>query len=186
MKLTRTRIILLVIVAFIALFFTFGVKIDLGEGELRIGKQDDLTVSQRADVENSHFYREYFENDALVVLNYWATWCKPCIAEMPELNEVKRQYEGENIAFISLSVDTDSIKLANFLASKKFEFTDITLENRAYRTAILNTLRGRAPDKWIGSYSVPITYIIKNRKVLETVNGTVEKEELVAMIERHR
>lgn len=187
MKLTRTKVILLVIIALVALLFQFGIKIDLGDGEqLRIGKQDDLTVTQRADVENSQFYRDYFSSGNLVVVNYWATWCVPCIAEMPALNEVKRQYAGKDIDFISYSTDTDSVKLARFLASGKFDFTDITFENQAYRTAIMNILRGRKPDEWIGSVTVPMTYIVRDREVLEKVLGTVERDELVALIDKHR
>jgi len=184
MRLTRTRIILLVIVAFIALFFTFGIR--FGDSGPRIGDVDDLTRWQLTDVENSPFYVDYFNSGNLVVLNYWATWCAPCIAEMPALNEVKRLYGDGDIAFISYSIDKDSVKLAQFLSSGRFEFTDITMENLAYRTAILNTLRGKKPDAWIASYAVPMTFIIRDRKVLEKVTGTVEKEELVAMIERHR
>jgi thiol-disulfide isomerase/thioredoxin len=183
MKLTRTRIILLAIVAFIALFFTFGIR--FGGGGPSIGDVDDLTHGQLTDVENSPFYVDYFNSGNLVVLNYWATWCAPCIAEMPALNEVKRLYADSDIAFISYSIDKDSVKLAQFLSSGRFEFTDITLENRAYRNAIMNTLKGKAPDAWIGVHSVPITYIIRNRKVLEKVTGTIGKEELIALIGKH-
>lgn len=186
MKLTRTRIILLVIVAVVALLFQFGVKINLGEGELRIGKQDDLTVSQRADLQNSPFNRDYFSSGNLVVMNVWATWCRPCIAEIPALNEVKRSYAGEPVDFISFSIDTDSLKLVKFLDSGKFEFTDITFDNLAYRNAMLNVLRGKKSDAWIGSLSVPMTFIFRNMEVLEYVKGTVEREELVELIDKHR
>lgn len=187
MKLTRTTIILLVIVVLVALLFQFGIKINLGDGEqLRIGKQDDLSVSQLADVENSQFYREYFSSGNLVVLNLWATWCVPCIAEMPALNEVKRSYADEQIDFVSFSIDKDSLKLADFLVSGKFEFTDITFDNLEYRNAVLNVLRGRKPDERIGSLSVPMTFIFKDSEVLEFVKGTVERDELIALIDRHR
>jgi len=181
-KFTRSRIIFLIIIVVLFCLFQFGIKVD----NIRLGKQSDLNVSQIYDVENSHFYRQYFNDDSLLVLNYWATWCKPCIAEMPMLNDVKRQYQGENIAFISISVDTDSLKLADFIASEKFEFIDMTFKNRPYRTAIMNMLRGKEHSQWIGSYTVPMIYIIKNKKVLEMVDGTMERNELIEMIEKHK
>jgi len=186
MKLTRAKIIILVVVALVVLLFQFGVKINLGDGELRIGKQDDLTVSQRADLQNSPFYHDYFSSGNLVVMNVWATWCGPCIAEMPALNEVKRHYAGEPIDFISFSIDKDSVKLAGFIASSKFEFTDITFDNLAYCNAILNVLRGKKSDDRISSISVPMTFIFRDTEVLEFVKGTVEREELVELIDRHR
>jgi len=186
MKLTRTKIIVLVVVAIVVLLFQFGVKINLGEGELRIGKQDDLTVSQRADLQNSQFYHDYFNSGNLVVMNVWATWCGPCIAEMPALNEVKRSYAGEPVDFISFSIDKDSLKLVKFLDSGKFEFTDITFDNLAYRNAILNVLRGKKSDDSISSISVPMTFIFRGTEVLEFVKGTLEREELVELIDRHR
>jgi thiol-disulfide isomerase/thioredoxin len=181
-RLNRFRIIILVIIVVVFCIFQFGIEI----GTLRLGKQADFAATiQKPNVEQSHFYRNYFDGDSLVVLNYWATWCMPCIAEMPILNEVKRDFQDKKVAFVSLSVDTDSLKLIEFIQSNKFEFRDITIENQSYRTAIMNILRGKKPDEWIGSYSVPMTFIVKNKKVLEMIDGTVEKEELVDIINKH-
>lgn len=105
---------------------------------------------------------------------------------MPILNEVQKKYSNSNIHFISLSVDNDSIKLVRFLEKKKFNFKDITIENLKYRNAILNTLEGEKSDKWISSHSVPITYLIKNKKVLKKIDGTIEKEELIKLIENNK
>ena len=57
-------------------------------GNLRIGKQVDLHIKQNKNFKQSNFYRNYYSKDKLVVLNLWATWCTPCIAEIPMLNKV--------------------------------------------------------------------------------------------------
>jgi cytochrome c biogenesis protein CcmG, thiol:disulfide interchange protein DsbE len=44
-----------------------------------------------------------------VVLNFWATWCVPCAAEMPLLSEMQEQYKGK-IVFIAASIDDDDAK----------------------------------------------------------------------------
>lgn len=44
-----------------------------------------------------------------VVLNFWATWCVPCAAEMPLLNEMQKRYQGR-VVFIAASVDFDDVK----------------------------------------------------------------------------
>ncbi|GAA4243790.1 TlpA disulfide reductase family protein [Winogradskyella damuponensis] len=40
-----------------------------------------------------------------VYFDIWATWCGPCIKEIPSLKKVEKQFEGKNIAFVSISVD---------------------------------------------------------------------------------
>ena len=40
-----------------------------------------------------------------VYMDIWATWCGPCIREIPSLKNIEKQYEGKNIEFVSISVD---------------------------------------------------------------------------------
>ncbi len=40
-----------------------------------------------------------------IYMDIWATWCGPCKAEIPALKELEKEYEGKNIAFVSISVD---------------------------------------------------------------------------------
>ncbi len=42
-----------------------------------------------------------------VYIDVWATWCGPCLAEIPHLKKVEEKYHGKNIEFVSISVDTD-------------------------------------------------------------------------------
>ena len=44
-------------------------------------------------------------NGKYVYLDIWATWCGPCIKEIPALKQIEKQFEGKNIQFISISVD---------------------------------------------------------------------------------
>src|SRR5690606_11457628 len=144
------------------LIFQFGIQI----GNVRLGKQLDLKTTQSADFSQSLFYKNYYTKDKLTVLNVWATWCVPCINEMPMLNQVKRNFQNDAIEFLSISVDKDSLRFVKFNEKGTFNFHDITMADLKYRNAILNTLEGNEPDKWISSYSIPITYLLKDNKVL--------------------
>ena len=45
----------------------------------------------------------------VVVLNFWATWCVPCLAEMPALEALQREYEGEGVRVVGVSQDTGGV-----------------------------------------------------------------------------
>ena len=42
-----------------------------------------------------------------IYIDFWASWCSPCRAEIPYLKKVKQQYEDQNLAFLSLSIDDE-------------------------------------------------------------------------------
>ena len=54
-----------------------------------------------------------------VVINYWATWCKPCIEEMPVFETLSKKYKGK-ITFL-LVTDEEQPKIINFCKRKKFD-----------------------------------------------------------------
>ena len=51
----------------------------------------------------------------VVVLEFWATWCSPCIAAIPHMNDLAEKLAGEPVVFISISRDDDRAVLAQFL-----------------------------------------------------------------------
>lgn len=44
----------------------------------------------------------------VVVLNFWATWCPPCVEEMPELDELYPQLQAQNVELIGIAIDSPS------------------------------------------------------------------------------
>ena len=60
----------------------------------------------------------------LVFLNFWATWCGGCVAEIPELNKLVEKYKGKNIEFIAVSEEA-SARIAQFLEKRAFNFQQL-------------------------------------------------------------
>ncbi len=87
-----------------------------------------------------------FKGD-VIFLNFWATWCPPCIAEMPNIQALYEQYkDNDALKFVMVSLDEDSEKARQFLKDKGFTFD-------AYRL-------GGSRAEVFQSNIIPTTYVI--------------------------
>jgi len=85
----------------------------------------------------------------VIFMNIWATWCPPCVAEMPGINKLYNDVDKNKVAFIMLSIDQDFQKAIDYNEKKGYDF-DI------YR------LNGTIPQMY-SSQSIPTTYVIDAR-----------------------
>src|SRR5205085_6791889 len=58
----------------------------------------------------------------LVVVNFWATWCPPCVAEMPSLERMHRALGAEGLVVLGVSVDEDEGAVREFVARHGVSF----------------------------------------------------------------
>lgn len=59
----------------------------------------------------------------VIFMNFWATWCAPCIAEMPSIQELyEAQENNENVVFVMINVEGNLNKVNKFLSRKDFKF----------------------------------------------------------------
>lgn len=60
----------------------------------------------------------------VIVLNFWATWCGPCVAEMPHLQKMVEKYKNEpDIVFLAVSVDENRAAVSPFLRKNGYTMT---------------------------------------------------------------
>ena len=95
----------------------------------------------------------------LLILNFWATWCPPCIQEMPSLDELQKRFKDSGVVVLGLSVDKNEKDYRNLLSKANVSF-----------------LTARDPENRInqeyGTFKFPETYIIsKNGKVIQKIIG---------------
>ena len=91
----------------------------------------------------------------VLVVNFWATWCPPCISELPSLNALAAELKGSGVVFLGISVDKDKAAYDKFLKKVKLNFET-----------------SRDPEADIsadyGTFKYPETYVISREgKVLE-------------------
>ena len=97
----------------------------------------------------------------IVVLNFWATWCPPCIEEMPSLVEMQKKFQGKGVTVLAVSVDDDADDYHKFLKEHSIDLLTV-------REAGQKTDKGVfAPvSQQYGTIKVPETYIIDRGGVI--------------------
>ncbi len=97
--------------------------------------------------------------DKVVFINFWATWCPPCIAEMPDINALFNDIsKEENIEFVMVSLDDDFQKAIDFVKKKGFDFPIYQMGSRL--PAVFE------------SRSIPTTYVVSPEgKIVVTKSG---------------
>ena len=81
-------------------------------------KAPDFTVSDGTTSVHLASYR-----GKVVLLNFWATWCAPCVMEMPSLLQLHR--DMPNLEIIGVSVDDDAQAYTSFLRNRHIDFTTV-------------------------------------------------------------
>lgn len=89
----------------------------------------------------------------VVVLNFWATWCPPCIEEMPSLVEMQRRMKPKGVTVVAVSIDVDENAYHKFI--KDHGVNMITVRDPEEKTAVL-----------YGTHGWPETYIIDRSGVV--------------------
>ena len=60
--------------------------------------------------------------DGIVLVNFWATWCPPCIKEMPSMQRLQQQFAPEKFQIIAINMGQSATTVESFLMEQSFEF----------------------------------------------------------------
>ncbi len=105
---------------------------------------------------NGDIHKLSESKNKVIFINFWATWCPPCVAELPEIVDLYKDYSNK-VEFILISND-DALTIKNFLKKKNYNIT---------------TYNGiEVPPKILQHNSIPFTVIIsKTGKILVKKKG---------------
>ena len=102
-----------------------------------------------------------------VVIDFWATWCKPCRASMPHLETVHKRYEPQGLVVMGLSVDEEEPAAVKKYAQKM---------GISFRIAMANE---RVLDLYGPVRSIPTTFFINRQgEVVRRVVGYIDEDTL--------
>lgn len=129
-------------------------------------------VFEGHDLEGNVVSSEIFSGSKLTMVNVWATYCNPCLREMPGLGELANAYAAEEFQMIGIisdvqeGADEDMLNLAaDLVAQTGADYTHLLLNESLYRALLT------------GVSAVPTTFFIDHEgNILDTVVGSMEKE----------
>ncbi len=110
----------------------------------------------------------------VVVIDFWATWCKPCVDEMPKMKKIYAEYHDKGVEFIGVSLDQPKEqggldKLKKFVADKEIPWSQY------YQG---NGWESEFSKSW-GVSGIPCMFIVDQEGKLVTVEGREQIEKLI-------
>jgi thiol-disulfide isomerase/thioredoxin len=97
----------------------------------------------------------------VVLIDFWATWCGPCIAEMPQIKQLYDQFHSEGLEIVGISFDAEKAKLENYIRN----------ENIAWAQYFDGKMWGNEIGKGFGLRNLPTVALVDKRGVLRFANA---------------
>jgi thiol-disulfide isomerase/thioredoxin len=153
------------LIIIVTLFFG-SAAISVSQGERKISKAELTSILKNP-------------SDKLHVINFWATWCAPCVAELPEFQKTVNEADGSKVDFLFVSLDFPSDadrKLMPFLKKNNYTFNVVLMTETDYNSWIDDVDPG-----WQGN--IPATLFFNHsRKIRHFIAEPIDKNMLTKTI----
>lgn len=135
---------------------------------VQIQAQKVAVFDRYADIEKTVLNDE----NTTYVVNFWATWCAPCVKELPHFEQLNSENKKVKVVLVSLDFkDQYEAKLLPFIKKKNIKSEVVLLTDKDY-----NTWLPTVDKDWSGS--IPATLIVKNGKKVFVEKMFTSYEEL--------
>jgi thiol-disulfide isomerase/thioredoxin len=144
---------------FIAFFFLFSVRLCGQVDPAMVGVELPVFSTPMIVFNNFNELQKSWidtKSDKIKVINFWATWCKPCIRELPYFQSLNvKENKDFELYIVSLDKPEDAIKVSDFLTKKQVSITSGLLADPNSNEWI-----NKVSEEWTGS--IPATLVIGN------------------------
>lgn len=116
-------------------------------------------------------------SDSLYIVNFWATWCVPCVKELPEFEKINEQFSGRKVKVLLVSLDnSDHIdsRVLPFIDKHNLKSEIILLDDPQSNKWI-----PEVDESWSGSIPATIIFSSNSRAFYEKMFTYDELEEIV-------
>jgi thiol-disulfide isomerase/thioredoxin len=118
------------------------------------------------------------EGAPIKVINFWATWCKPCIEELPYFEKLQETYQGKDVEVLLVSLDFSADKAAAYKTKKNIQSEVVFLDETDHNQWI-----DKISPQWSGA--IPATLIVNTQTGQEQFfEKKFEEKELFSAIEK--
>jgi thiol-disulfide isomerase/thioredoxin len=124
-----------------------------------IQKLDDAGISKLGSQNNT------------VILNFWATWCEPCVDEIPIFVRLKQQHSEFEVIGISMDEPDQITAVEQFVKKHGMNYRVVLREGENFETMV-NSI----DPAWMGG--LPATFVFKDGKRIYSKMGIISEEEL--------
>ena len=131
-------------------------------GVVAILESDRESGQQRRPDQFEHWLN--LESDTTYVVNFWATWCKPCVAELPYFETLTEQYSDQKVKVVLVSLDFPNQlhkKLVPFVKEHQLKSDVVALFDGAYNDWI-----DKVNPDWDGAIPVTLIYNSNERQFI--------------------
>ncbi len=123
--------------------------------------------------------RRHSNRDTVYIINFWATWCAPCVQELPVFNALNKRYADKPVKVVLVSLDFKedvAIKLPTFIQRKKLTPQVIWLSDTNP-----NEFVPKVDKAWGGS--IPATVIVHTgSQTKEFIEGQVTEKQVAGIV----
>lgn len=143
--------------------------------QLEIQKKQEARVGKPLDFQGRTLDGKNFDSKSLagkvILVDFWATWCPPCVAEVPNMIEIYKKYHTLGLEIVGVSSDETITDLRDFLK----EHPDMIWPQLFDPTSP----NGHPVAEKLDVYSYPTLFLIDRKGVLRSVHARQEMEELI-------
>lgn len=105
------------------------------------------------------------KNDSIYVINFWATWCKPCVKELPAFDQLQQEYAHKNVVVLLVSLDFPKLidtKVKPFIQKRNIK-SKVVLLDEGKKDFWIKAIS----EKWSGAIPATLIYHKENKRFYE-------------------